>query len=49
MIRISRLCPNTPEITACARWRIEAFSDVLGTDVEQELARLNEFASDTER
>ncbi len=49
MISISRLFPNTPEIATCARWRIAAFSDVLGTDVEQEQARLNEFASGTER
>ena len=42
---IARLRSNTPEIAICARWRIDAFSDVLGNSYEQELARLNEFAS----
>jgi GNAT superfamily N-acetyltransferase len=42
---IARLRPGTPEIAICARWRINAFSDVLGNSYEQEVARLNEFAS----
>jgi GNAT superfamily N-acetyltransferase len=45
LISISRLRPDTPEIAICARWRIDAFSDVLGTSHEQEVARLNAFAS----
>lgn len=45
MIGISWLLPDTPEITICARWRIDAFSDVLTNSFEQELVTLNEFAS----
>ena len=45
LISISRLRPDTPEIAICARWRIDAFSEVLGTSHEKEVARLNAFAS----
>ena len=44
-IRIDRLRPQTPEIEICARWRIDAFSDVLGNTYAQEEQRLNDFVS----
>jgi predicted N-acetyltransferase YhbS len=37
--------PGTPELTACARWRAEAFP-VLDADFEQEKRSLEAFASD---
>lgn len=44
-IRIDRLQPHTPEIAICARWRIDAFSDVLENTYAQEEQRLNDFLS----
>ena len=41
---VARLRSDTPEIAICAGWRIGAFSDVLGDNLEAESARLNELA-----
>lgn len=40
------LYPSTPEIAVCARWRVEAFDDVLQTSVEAERESLEAFTSD---
>jgi GNAT superfamily N-acetyltransferase len=44
-IRIGKLQANTPEIAFCARWRIDAFGDVLENTYAQEEQRLNEFVA----
>jgi predicted N-acetyltransferase YhbS len=44
-IRIERLHASSPEIAICARWRIDAFGDVLENTYAQEEARLNEFVA----
>jgi predicted N-acetyltransferase YhbS len=40
------LQPSSPEISACAKWRVEAFGDVLETGVEAETNSLEALASD---
>lgn len=40
------LQPSAPEIPACAKWRVEAFGDVLETSVEAEVKSLAAFTSD---
>lgn len=40
------LHPSSPEISTCAKWRVEAFADVIETDVEAEQRSLKAFASD---
>ena len=45
-IEIFLLGPSSPEISTCAKWRVEAFGDVLGTDVEAEKKSLEAFTSD---
>jgi GNAT superfamily N-acetyltransferase len=40
------LQPSSPEISTCAKWRVEAFGDVLETSVEAEKKSLLAFASD---
>jgi GNAT superfamily N-acetyltransferase len=45
-IEIFVLGRSSPEISACAKWRVEAFGDVLETDVEAEKKSLEAFTSD---
>jgi hypothetical protein len=40
------LRPSSPEISTCAKWRVEAFGDVLETSVEVEKKSLEAFISD---
>src|SRR3974390_1280534 len=40
------LQPSSAEISVCAKWRVEAFGDVLETGVEAEKKSLEAFASD---
>ena len=42
-IEIFELEPSSPESTTCARWRVEAFSDVLEANAEEEERSLVEF------
>jgi predicted N-acetyltransferase YhbS len=42
-IEIFELEPSSPEIATCARWRVEAFSDVLEANAEEEQRSLVEF------
>ena len=45
-IHISVLLPGAAEIALCAKWRIEAFGDVLGTNLQEEVSRLDAFVAD---
>ena len=45
-IEIFVLAPSSPEISACAKWRVQTFGDVLETDVEAENKSLEAFTSD---
>jgi GNAT superfamily N-acetyltransferase len=45
-IEIFVLAPSSPEISTCAKWRVETFGDVLETDVEAEKKSLEAFTSD---
>ena len=45
-IETSVLHPSSPEIPTCARWRVEAFGDVLETTIEAEQRSLEAFTSD---
>jgi GNAT superfamily N-acetyltransferase len=38
--------PGTPDVALCARWRIDAFSGVIGASFEDECRALNELAAD---
>lgn len=40
------LRPGAPEIALCAKWRLEAFGDVLGDSLEDEIKRLEDFVAD---
>jgi GNAT superfamily N-acetyltransferase len=40
------LRPSAPELSTCAKWRVEAFSDVLEAGVEAEERSLQAFTSD---
>src|SRR5262245_55775960 len=40
------LHPSSPELFTCAKWRVEAFADVLGKNVEREEKSLEAFTSD---
>jgi GNAT superfamily N-acetyltransferase len=40
------LHPSSPEISTCAKWRVEAFADVIEADVEAEQRSLEAFTSD---
>jgi GNAT superfamily N-acetyltransferase len=40
------LRPSSPEISTCAKWRVEAFGDVLETGVEVQKKSLEAFTSD---
>jgi len=40
------LPPGAPEIALCAKWRLEAFGDVLGESLEDEIKRLEDFVAD---
>jgi predicted N-acetyltransferase YhbS len=40
------LHPSSPEISTCAKWRVEAFADLIETDIEAEQRSLEAFASD---
>jgi predicted N-acetyltransferase YhbS len=40
------LLPRSPEISTCAKWRVEAFANVIETDVEAEHRSLEAFTSD---
>jgi GNAT superfamily N-acetyltransferase len=40
------LQPSSPEVSTCAKWRVEAFGDVLETGVEAEKKSLEAFAPD---
>jgi GNAT superfamily N-acetyltransferase len=35
-----------PEIVLCARWRVEAFSGVIGTSIDEEIALLERLVAD---
>jgi predicted N-acetyltransferase YhbS len=37
------LRPGAPEIALCAKWRLEAFGDVLGANLPDEIRRLEDF------
>ena len=41
--------PGAPEIGVCAKWRIEAFGDVLGSSLQDEIKRLEAFTADQAR
>jgi len=45
-IEIFVLRPSSAEISTCAKWRVEAFGDVLETGVEAEKKSLEAFTSD---
>ena len=38
--------PGTPEIALCAKWRLEAFGDVLANSLEDEILRLEAFTAE---
>lgn len=40
------LHPSSPELFTCAKWRVEAFADVLEKDLEREQKSLETFTSD---
>jgi GNAT superfamily N-acetyltransferase len=40
------LHPSSPELFTCAKWRVEAFADVLEKDLEGEQKSLEAFTSD---
>jgi predicted N-acetyltransferase YhbS len=40
------LHPSSPELFTCAKWRVEAFADILEKDVEGEQKSLEAFTSD---
>lgn len=40
------LQPGTAELSLCARWRVEAFSGVIGAGLAEEVASLERFATD---
>jgi GNAT superfamily N-acetyltransferase len=42
-IDIFELQPSSPEIETCAKWRVEAFSDVIEGSAEEERRTLTEF------
>ena len=46
-IETSILRSGAPEIALCAKWRIEAFGDVLSTRLEDEIKRLEDFVADS--
>ena len=37
---------GAPEIALCAKWRIEAFGDVLDNSIQDEIKRLEAFVAD---
>lgn len=39
------LQPGAPEIALCAQWRLEAFGDVLGASLADEIKRLEDFVA----
>jgi predicted N-acetyltransferase YhbS len=43
------LHPSSPEISTCARWRVEAFGDVLEKTIEAEHRSLEAFTADQSR
>lgn len=45
-IETSILRPGASEIALCAKWRLEAFGDVLGGSLEDETKRLEDFVAD---
>jgi GNAT superfamily N-acetyltransferase len=45
-IRTFNLRPGIPEIALCARWRIQAFSGVIGARLDDEIASLERFVAD---
>lgn len=45
-IEIFVLGPSSPEISTCAKWRVDAFGHVLETGVEAEKKSLEAFTSD---
>ena len=45
-IHTSVLLPGAAEISLCAKWRIEAFGDVLGTNLQKEIVTLEAFVAD---
>jgi predicted N-acetyltransferase YhbS len=46
-IPTSILRPGAPEIALCAKWRLEAFGDVLGASLEDEIKRLEKFVANS--
>lgn len=40
------LGPSSPEISTCAKWRVEAFGDIIETGIEAERKSLEAFTSD---
>jgi GNAT superfamily N-acetyltransferase len=44
-IQTSTLHPGTPEIALSAKWRLEAFGDVLDWSLEDEIKRLEDFVA----
>lgn len=45
-MQILALQPASPEIAICAKWRIEAFGDVLGKSLEEDIDALKALAAD---
>ena len=45
-IQTSRVQPGSPELAICARWRVEAFADVLGASFDDDKDRLEQLAAD---
>jgi GNAT superfamily N-acetyltransferase len=45
-IQTLALRPGAPEIALCARWRIEAFGEVLERSLDEEIASLEALAAD---
>lgn len=45
-IRTFHLHPGMREIGLCARWRVEAFSGVIGASIDEEIASLERFVAD---
>lgn len=41
------LRPGAPEIALCAKWRLEAFGDVLGDNLADEIKQLKDFVADS--
>jgi hypothetical protein len=48
LLRIETLVlhPSSPELFTCAKWRVEAFADVLEKDLEGEQKSLEAFTTD---